>query len=205
MSPGIEFDETMVGPFVLGESDPKIVSTRGESKNSRLALHATVRIPDLQTFIADPDHLGKLEGTIKFPPLGDDLSATKGTFNLFSPTEDPQVKLMIYELEFSADEKPCYLAGQKRVRDDSGFDLWSDTTTLYTTLHEGSDRSGTVLGAGVLSLQMGDLADLLTTVRVTGVSSANEMAATLGCFGAFFLGELWKIYGPEVLRRQRLE
>ena len=205
MSPGIEFDETMAGPFVLGESEPKIGSSRGESEDSRLAMHATVRIPDLQTFIADPDHWGKLEGTIEFPPLGNDLSATMGAFNLFSPTKDPQLKLMIYELGFSADGKPCYLAGQKRVRDDSGFDLWSDTTTLYTTLHEGLDRSGMVLGAGVLSLKIRDLADLLTTVRVTGTSSANEVAATLACFGAFFLGELWKIYGPEVLRRHTLE
>ena len=71
---------------------------------------------------------------------------------------------------------------------------------LFTTLHEGSDKSGAVVGSGVLTLGMLDLAELLSTVRVTGTEAPLEIAATVTKFGSFFLGELWDTYGPRLLR-----
>src|SRR5690606_4630934 len=95
--------------------------------------------------------------------------------------------------------KPYYLAGRKEVRSDRhGVDLWSDTTTLLTTLHEGDDAGGPVVGAGILSLGVDDLARLVKTVRVTGTTSKTEQAKTLATFGAFFLGELWDSYAAPV-------
>lgn len=200
MPQGITFSETMAGAFALGETEPEAGRDRGRREGTTLAMNAQVTVADLDRFIADSDHLGGLSGTIDFPPLGMGMAATQGVFNLFSPTHDPDLKHMVYELAISAEGKPYYVAGRKRVRDDSGFDLWSDTTTLHTTLHEGHDRDGPVIGAGVLTLGATDLADLLSTVRVIGADGTAERAATVTKFGGFFMRELWDTYGPEVLR-----
>ncbi len=200
MSHGITFGETMAGPFALGETRSEGGRDKGKQAGTELTMNANVTIPDLDAFIADPDHLGGLSGTVDFAPLGSGLAATRGVFNLFSPTGEPGMKHMIYELAIVSDGTPYYVAGHKRVRDDRGFDLWSDTTTLHTTLHEGDSKDGAVIGAGVLTLGVPDLASLLSTVRVTGTDNPLEMAATIAKFGTFFMGELWNTYGAEMLR-----
>lgn len=200
MPHGITFCETMAGPFALGETLSESGRDKGAQEGTTLTMNADVAIADLDAFIADPDHLGGLSGTIDFNPLGSGLAATHGVFNLFSPTGDPGMKHMVYELAIASDRTPYYVAGHKRVQDDRGFDLWSDTTTLHTTLHEGDSKDGVIVGAGVLTLGATDLAELLSTVRVTGTDSPLEKAATIAKFGTFFMGELWDTYGPEVLR-----
>ena len=67
--------------------------------------------------------------------LGTGLQATSGIFNLFSPTSDPTLKLMVYEMGFQHEGKNYYFAGQKNVRQDPIFDLWKATTTLYSQIH----------------------------------------------------------------------
>lgn len=196
MSQGITFRETMTGPFALGPADPESGAAAGERDDTQLAMHAEVAIDDLAAFIDDPDHRGALTGTVDFPPLGNGLPVHDGVFNLFRPAAEPGLKLMVYEMAFRAHEIDYYLAGEKRVSDDPGFDLWSDTTTLYTTLHEGGTRDGPVKGAGILSLGLFDLTDLLSTMRVTGADSMPEKAATVARFGRFFLGALWDTYAP---------
>lgn len=200
MPQGITFSETMAGPFALGDSEPEAGAGRGGQDGTTLTMNARVAVLDLDRFIADPDHLGGLSGTIDFPPLGMGLAATSGVFNLFSPTDDPDMKHMVYELAFEAGGQPYYVAGHKRVSNDRGFDLWSDTTTLHTTLYEGHGKDGRIVGAGVLSLGVPDLASLLSTVRVTGTDNPVEQATTVTKFGRFFLSELWDSYGPEMLR-----
>jgi hypothetical protein len=185
MSAGFTFSETMAGPFALGETDPD----RGSAADTRLTMHATIDIDDIDRFIADPTHVGKLSGRVSFAPLGGDLRADSGVFNLFSPSDRPGLKLMVYELGL----KSHYLAGAKHVHDDPGADLWKDTTTLFTRLHEGSDTSGPVVGAGILTLGVADLARLVSTMRVQG--QPHEAPAVLAKFGRFFLGELWERYG----------
>ena len=57
------------------------------------------------------------------------------------------MKYMIYELAFQYQGQPYYLAGHKEVRENPLFDLWRDTTTLYTKLHKGSDKNGPMAAA----------------------------------------------------------
>ncbi|NKB54835.1 MAG: hypothetical protein GKS00_00705 [Alphaproteobacteria bacterium] len=194
---GITFDETMAGAFALGQTDPEKGADAGEAHGTALTMNASVKIADLDKFIAQPKHQGSLTGSIDFPPLGEGMKAKSGIFNLFSPSGEPNLKYMVYELAFMAGKEPYYLAGKKHVRDDFGFDLWSDTTTLYTTLHKGKDASGSVAGAGVLRLDMGDFLRLMSTIKVTGTKSKAAQAAAVAKFGSFFMGELWDIYGPE--------
>ena len=195
---GITFDETMAGPFALGEQKPKAGATKGEAQGTRLAMHAMVAIADLKAFTADPEHASGLTGTIDFGPLGQGLSADTGGFNLFSPADTPDTRYMVYDLAFQHNGRPLYLAGRKIVHHDRPFDLWTDTTTLFTTLYAGSDTSGDIIGAGVLTLDMIELVRMLSTMRVTGTDDPTEKAQTLATFGQFFMGELWQRYGPRL-------
>jgi hypothetical protein len=195
MASGIAFNEVMAGGFSLGESDPEAGVRRGAAEGHILTLSAEIVIDDLDAFLADPDHAGRLSGRVDFPALGDSARGEAGTFNLFSPSDDPKMKLMVYELGFRVGGKDYYLAGRKRVKDDPGFDLWSDTTTLYTTLHEGTDAAAPIVGAGVLRLGLGELKDMVSTIRATGTTSPDQDLAVIARFGVFFLGRLWKIYG----------
>ncbi len=192
---GITFREMMTGSFALGETDPEAGAARGDSESSMLTMHATVTVHDVDRFVADPQHLGSLLGEIDFTPFGAGMPSTRGVFNLFAPSDVPRLKYMVYELAFMHDGRPYYLAGKKHVRDDVGFDLLSDTTTLYTTLHEGVDATGTVVGAGVLKLGMGDFAKLLTTVRPTGAHQVTDGTAAVMKFTRFFAGQLMETYG----------
>lgn len=197
---GITFRETMSGPFALGQTDPREGAEAGRRAGTSLAMHATVTIDSMGEFVDDPEHPGGLLGHIDFAPWGSGIPATRGVFNLFSPTASPGMKHMVYELQFRHDGQTYYLAGRKEVRGDrAGLDLWPDTTTLLTTLHEGPDASGPVVGAGILTLGVDDLARLVKTVRVTGNASPAQQARTIATFGAFFMGELWDTYAAPLL------
>jgi hypothetical protein len=163
-----------------------------------LAMHATVSIDDMDAFIKDAEHPGGLTGTIDFAPLGMGMVADTGVFNLFKPTDDPKLTLMVYELGFEHQGQAYYLAGRKEVRDGSVFKLWPETTTLYTQLHKGTDKSGPVIGAGILTLGPVDLMKLVSTVTVTHADGFPKKVKTVGAFGGFFLRELWSTYVTHV-------
>ncbi len=191
----VTFRETMSGPFALGSTEPRAGAIAGERAGTRLALHGSISIRDLRQFVDDPNHAGELTGHIDFPPLGTALPSTRGVFNLFRSADAPDTKLMIYELGLRAQGRDLYLAGRKIVRNDRGADLWTDTTTLFTTLHDGLDATGPAIGAGVLSLGAGDLLRLTASIRVMNAQSAGERFEALTTFGRFFLGALWDQYG----------
>jgi len=191
---GISFREVMSGGFALGAIDPADGEKRGRAEGSEMTLHAAIDIQDLDRFIAEADHPGALTGTLDFTPFGDGLASTSGIFNLFSPTDDPKLKLMVYEMGFQHGGKSYYLAGQKDVRQDPIFDLWKATTTLYSKLHEGTDKSGPVVGAGILTLGVKQLIYLMSTMKAPGATSFTETSEAMAKFGRFFLGELWDTY-----------
>ncbi|MDH5732080.1 MAG: hypothetical protein OEZ58_24105, partial [Gammaproteobacteria bacterium] len=193
---GLTFSETMAGGFSLDETDPQIGEKAGKAKGNVLAMHASISIDDIDAFVSDPEHCGKISGTIDFTPFGKALTTTHGQFNLFCPTDDPNCKYMVYELGFKHNGKDYYVAGKKEVKDDAGFDLWSDTTTLYTKLYEGTDATGKQIGAGVLSLGITDLLSMLTTFKATNCRTVAESGQCIAKFGRFFLGELWDNYQP---------
>ena len=197
---GLSFRETMTGGFALGETDPETGRRKGDAAGTSLALHGTVTIEDLDRFLTHADHPGALAGSIDFAPFGGTLEGTAGVFNLFNPSGQPGLKYMAYELGFEHVGKPYYLAGRKEVRDDPAFDMWKQTTTLYTVLHDGPDASGPIVGAGVLSLGVADLIRMLGTVSTPGTTDAAQSAAAISRFGRFFLGQLWDSYGVHLGR-----
>ncbi len=193
-SPGIYFKETMAGGFSLDTKDTKEGQKAGNRAGNELAMHAEVTIDDIDKFIENAEHPGHLTGSIDFPPLGFGMKAHRGVFNLFNPTDDPDMKLMIYELAFTHQGEDYYLAGKKEVHDGPFFDLWDDTTTLYTQLHKGKDKSGEVIGAGILTLGVKDLIQLVSTIEVTNKQLDTDTFSTISKFGKFFIGELWDTY-----------
>lgn len=191
---GISFREVMSGGFALGATDPAAGEKQGRSEGTEMTMHGSILIENLDLFISESSHPGSLTGTLDFTPFGDGLQATSGIFNLFSPTDDPTLKLMVYEMGFSHGGKSYYLAGQKNVKDDPITDLWKATTTLYTKLHEGTDKSGPVVGAGILTLGVKQLIQLVATLDAPGATSFTEKSEAIAKFGRFFLGELWDTY-----------
>jgi len=187
---GITFRETMAGGFALGTGDPET----GAKSKDQLAMHATIQIHDIDAFIADPQHKAQLGGSIDFAPLGLGLQADRGVFGLFSPSGDPALTYMVYELGFALAGKRWYLAGKKHVKLGSPLRLWGETTTLFTTLHQGADASAPVAGAGVLSLGVVDLLKLLGTLEATDSDSFLESASAKAKFFGFFSQELTRTY-----------
>lgn len=96
------------------------------------------------------------------------------------------------------------LSGFKEIRDDPGFDVWTDTTTLFTRIYRGDIAAGqetgaeVVAAAGILRIAFLDFLKEFTTFHVEGPTLADRTAA-LGRFGRFFLGKLWDVYAREVL------
>jgi hypothetical protein len=190
--PGMMFSEVMSGGFALNETDPEAGAKTGKAQP--LTMHGTITIDDLDAFIADPKHLGRLDVRMDWAPFGTDIPALGGVFNLFSPTGDPKLKLMIYEWGVTHDNKSYYFAGQKDVEVHPLFDVWRDTTTLYTTLYEGVDKTGKVVGAGVLELTPGELMKMVATFTALNTDTVAESLKATTAFGSFFLGELWDTY-----------
>ena len=104
-------------------------------------------MPDVDAFVSDPAHGGQMSGTLELTAWPDKPAGTGGVFNLFKPGNEPSLRLMVYELPFTRAGAQYYLAGQKVIRDDL-FGLWEQTTTLFTRLHRGGDKTAPVAGAG---------------------------------------------------------
>ena len=195
---GVTFRETMAGGFALGATEPREGEQAGERDGTPLTMNAAVLIRDLDGFVGDPGHAGELVGHVTFPPLGENLPARSGSFNLFSPADRPDTKWMVYELGFTVGGRDYYLAGKKEIRDDPGLDLWRDTTTLHARLHEGTDATGPVIGAGVLHLKPAELLKLVSSLSATNAGTAAGQSQALRKFGRFFLGDLWESYAAHV-------
>lgn len=192
--PGISFRETMSGGFALGATDPRRGHEQGAAAGTRLAMHATIDIRDIKVFMADPQHAGGLAGRIDFAPLGLGMLASHGIFKLFAPSGEGDLRWMVYELGFRHQGKSYYVAGKKEVRGGPVWRLWRDTTTLFTRLYAGDNASGEIIGAGVLSLGIGALLRLLSTLRATSAASLGERVGAIKTFGGFFARELWRSY-----------
>jgi len=196
---GISFREAMTGRISFGQTDP--MTGADDSNGVPLVLRASIDIRNMDGFVADSTHTGEMVGHIYSPRLGGNLPSTGAVFRLFSPSGDPSMTEMVYEMGFKSDGKQYWLAGRKTVRISLPFNLWHDTTTLYVTLHEG-DRYGPIVAAGVLSLGVFDLMRLMSTFHATGCEGIGQALGTIVKFAGFFMRELWRTY---VLRKPVLQ
>ena len=194
---GVRFTERMAG--FLGEGEDYWEGAEaGRKAGSSFAFVFSISVDDVERMLADPSHEAGLLGTVEAPALSEDrLIASGGRFNLFSDDpDDPASKRMEYRATLTAKDGASYeFRGHKVIRDDPGFDLWSDTTTLFIELRRRDAPEASAPLRGVLRIAVTDFVRQLTTMRPTGPDSAKSRAQALADFGAFFAGSLFKIYG----------
>jgi cholesterol oxidase len=165
--------------------------------------HLTIEVADIERFETDPLRAAGAVGYLRCDALGGQLPVEQGWFNLFVDTE-PGVKRMLYRLWFrDGVGHPLTLTGFKLVRDDAGFDVWKDTTTLFTQVlrghvEEGGDAQAELVASGVLRIRVRDFAKQLTTFRAGGPSIGAQLGALVK-FGWVFLAQLAQAY----LRKRR--
>jgi hypothetical protein len=193
-SGGVIFRELMVGGFTMGETDPDLGEREGIRAGRFLSMNALAAIPDLSDFLEDPEHTGALTGGVSFAPLATEIAADTGQFKLFVRAREPRAKAMVYSMTFRANAHEYCLRGLKQVPHRSIFHSWKDTTTLFCRLHEGSNDSGPVVGAGILHLTPLEFARQLVSFRTVNAKSVSAKTRALAGFGAFFARELIDTY-----------
>src|SRR5690349_15465456 len=144
----------------------------GERTPCDLMFHLDITVPDVTRFVHDLDHTATAEGLVRCARLGGDCLVVDGTVNLLFDVRGPAYKMMRYRLYFVTRSGEAFtLSGIKQVRDDPGCDLWSDTSTLHTSVLRGhvpiQEVDTTELAAsGVLYIHVRDFMKQLSTFRV---------------------------------------
>jgi cholesterol oxidase len=203
MTTGLEFTEEMKGHITLGETDYQRGARQGKDDGTFFMFHLTIETDDVARFVADPRHEATTRGWVSCEALGGKLPVERGIFNLFVDTDDPKLTRMLYRLYFADGAgNPLTMSGFKRVKDDPGFDLWSDTSTLYIHILKGhvdaeAEPGAEIAASGIITIYLLDFARQLTTFRTRG-GSVGEQLRALATFGKLFMGKLWDIYGGRV-------
>jgi hypothetical protein len=191
---GIRFHEVMKGPFAHGATDPVAGAREGLGDGSVLELHATATIDDVPRFVADDEHVGELTGAVTYRPISVARLPASGVFKLFTPTPDPNLKLMVYRVTFEHDGRRYCLDGAKHVRRRAVWHAWRDTTTLYCRLHAGDDPQAPVIAAGVLRLGVLAFGRQLLSFRPVNAPALTHRARSFAGFLGFFSAQLLDTY-----------
>jgi hypothetical protein len=204
-STSVRFTEEMKGHVSFGESDYERGAREGRTNDTRLMVHLTIEVDDLDRLVADAGRAAEAVGWVECDALGGRLPVERGIFNLLVEEEDPEIKHMLYRLFFrDGVGHPVTLAGFKTLTNRRGLHVWGDTTTLYTRLlrghvEAGDDSGAEIVASGILRLRPLGFLRQLATFRAGGASRAARVTA-LGRFDALFLGQLWQVYGRRGIR-----
>jgi hypothetical protein len=185
----VRFTEEMLGHVTFGEEDFLRGAVAERDGAGALKFHLTIVVDDIDRFGSDPRRNAGAHGYLVCDALGGKLPVEHGAFNLFVDTE-PGVKRMLYRLYFrDGAGHPLTLSGYKLIEDNAGFDVWKDTTTLFTRVlrgHVQEDEGAEIVASGVLRIRARDFARQLTTFRGT--------LRGLLKFNVIFLGQLAEAY-----------
>ena len=207
IKPGVRFTETMRGFWLPGAASFADGATRGKAAGSTFEFTLTVVSHDLEAMLTNSEHDAKMVGTATAPGLSaEPMTVANGLFNLF--VTDPTrvgVRLMRYRMQLSSQEgKRYFFEGFKEVRKDGGAEIWTDTSTLYITVHDGDDATAPILGQGVLVIEPKDFMKQMTTMEVTNATSMAQRLDGLVRFGMFFMGALQDVYGGVLKKANEL-
>lgn len=210
----VSFTEEMKGYITFGELDYERGAKAGKKSGTDIMFHLTITVDGVNRFVTDPEHdTNDVKGYVKCDALGGERPVESATFNLFVDDHDPAIKRMFYRLFFSDDKgNPLTLSGFKLIKDDPGFDVWHDTTTLFTRIlngHVSADEETAaekdpeklrqlVKASGIIIIHFFDFMKQLTTFRAEG-PTLSDRAAAMGRFGRLFMGKLWDVYARNVL------
>ena len=193
----VQFTEEMLGHVTFDETDFNRGANADRPGAGFLKFHLTIAVDDIARFGGDPRREAGAFGWVESDALGGRLPVEHGVFNLFVDTE-PGVKHMLYRLFFrDGVGHPLTLSGFKLVRDDAGFDVWRDTTTLFTRVYRGhvsasEEADAELVASGVLRIRIRDFAKQLTTFR-GGPGPVAGLGAIVR-FGVIFMRQLFEAY-----------
>jgi hypothetical protein len=204
----VRFTEEMKGHISFGEEDPKRGAREERENHTRLIVHLTIEVDDLDRLAADAGRAAEAMGWVECDALGGRLPVERGIFNLLIEEEDPEIKHMLYRLFFrDGVGHPVTLAGFKTLTNRRGLHVWRDTTTLYTRLlrghvETGEDPGAELVASGILRIHPLGFLRQLVTFRAGGRRSPIARAAAIVRFDALFLGHLWEVYGLHRVRER---
>lgn len=203
----LAFHERMEGFMSFAERDFNQAWLDGRRARRSLAFELDIEALSAERFLADRDHVAHARGRILCDELGGELRVEDGTFNLFADAPTPRDVRMRYRLfGRDADGREVTLSGFKDIADSPGFDVWSDTTTLFVRLfagrvEEGDEDGRAPLATGILRITLVGFLRMLTSIRARGGTTA-QRARVVEEFGRLFARRLWRIYGgPSALEQ----
>lgn len=188
--PGLRFSERMRG---------RIQRLDGTELDVTLTL--TVDIEDVEGMLADPEHPGAFSGLADMGPQT--LRIGKGRLNLLvvdPDTVERRTMRYVGTLTALGGEESVFVA-YKELRNDGGFEVWKDTTTLFFAWYDSHDLlSASCIGRGTLRVDPADFVRQLATMRVTNAMGIAQRLDVLAEFGRFFVGVLVDTYARHLAR-----
>ena len=196
---GVQFTESMKGFYSRVEpGDYEAGFRKGKEEQSPFEFVLTVIADDVDRMLNEPEHEAAMVGTVRAPKLSPNpISVTEGKFNLFVDVDDrPVTKKMIYRMTLTTQEGRRYrFSGFKTVRNDPGFDLWEDTTTLFVTIYDGESEDAEVIGNGILKIIPDDFLRQMATMHANNAKGVVQAFGAVAKFGKAFAGDLLQTYG----------
>lgn len=199
MKQGVQFLEEMKGWLSFDEQDFNQSKWRGRVNGTSAKLRLTIKIRDLDCFLANRDELAAAEGWFECDELGGRFAVETGSFQLFAREPDSRHLRMRYRL-FLRDQvgRALTLIGFKLVEDDPNYDSWRDTNTLFARVFkghrdEGDEPEQELVATGILGLGTVAFLRELASFRGQG-GSRLDRARAVGRFNRFFLRELVRAY-----------
>src|SRR5262249_12094144 len=190
---GVEFTERMAGYLSPAVNVPhETAARRGKEAGTTLSFTVTVLIDDVDRFVDDKQHRGRIIGTVQCPSLSPEpLEIFDGVFNLMS-VDESAVGTKRFEDKFSLGGRGgsgYYFEGHKIVRSDADLDLWRDTTRLFIDLGKGAKGELGHIARGMLEIAPSDFYIQMQTLKGTGGQNTNDRLRAVGKFGRFFSHE----------------
>jgi cholesterol oxidase len=197
--PSLSWRERMVGPVSIKfNGDFDRAARLGDAAKSTMELDLTVTAQNAERFLHDLSHECHVQGSVVAPVLSPDkLEITQGTVRLFTPDpEHEETRRMEYQLRCRAPDGATFrINGHKVLHDDPGFDMWSDTTTLYVTAHRGD---GAAEVQGIVRLSFTNFVRELATMSVGHAPDVWTRLRYVARFGEMFFGALFWLYGKVI-------
>ena len=204
--PGSPFDDLGTFPDHL----PAFTDAEeaGIAKNWRIEARLTAKASDLARLIASDPMVSpmkmKLWGVIALCEEEEKPRPVraKGFLQLFvKPPQGatPPVRFFRYVLQFAEDDRPFTLRGHKVLRDSPGFDIWSDTSTVYFEIQADDRETAGVhtptVRRGILRISIEDfLQGQLRSIKIEGTVDTARKSWALAAFYRYFVGELATVY-----------
>jgi cholesterol oxidase len=206
---GVEFTERMSG-FISPELTlpHETAARRGREAGTPMSFTLTVIVDDVDRFVDDKQHVGRIIGSILCPSLSPEpMDVFDGVFNMMLSVENAiETKHFEYRFSFAArDGREFYFEGYKVVRSDARLDLWRDTTRLNIDIGLGAKAQMGHVARGLLEIAPKDFYVQMQTLKGSGGQDAADRLRAVAKFGRFFSRELFDTYGGVLARPGRYD